>query len=422
MWTFVRALETDRAPSRRLTAWSIHALVVALGAYAHNLLPLISVSYVITALFMRLPKRQFLAMALAYTAAAVLAIPAILLALSQERSSGGLDWIIPFWRATPPAFAIPKSLEILALGGNMPRYLLAKPLAFPLELLGILLVAGAVVTFFWPRPIRQTPDGVPAIALPISPRYRPLLIVFTCWPLLFLWAYSFLIAPLYLVGRYDLFAQPAYLLLLACGFTRMQSGFQSWRQNSSQTVYLRFPRLLILVSLIFAADLFCRWTFPLDPQIFHHRQRVDFLARNLQPADILICTGLEASPTLYYLRQSRIDIPLYTFPTDTLRHIGWLISDARILALRRQWQPDALALIAQAVPPVPGARIWIFLDSDLWNLSPDFAPSPRQQLTLDFIQTLHDAGWYDDPTSPDRQNAQSDLRIICLVRDLPSSN
>ena len=172
---------------------------------------------------MRVPKRTFINMSITLALALTLSLPGLFLVLHQAQTSGGVNWLRDYWLATPPALAIPKSLALLALGGNMPRYLLALPLSRPMQLLALGLTALAVGAFFWPRKVDSNPP-VETQNPGIEPaQLRRLLMVFTFWPLVFIWCYSELSTPIYLVGRYDLFAQPAYLVLVALGLTRLQN-------------------------------------------------------------------------------------------------------------------------------------------------------------------------------------------------------
>ena len=146
--TFLRAV---RNPG--LGAWTLHALFVAAGMYAHNLMMPVTAAYWLSALLMRFGWRQLLAMAAAHATALVLALPVIILALRQESTSGGMQWIEKFWRATPPILAVPKSLEALGLGGAMPSYICTAPLTAPLQWFSIaLMVAAGIALLVLPAP------------------------------------------------------------------------------------------------------------------------------------------------------------------------------------------------------------------------------------------------------------------------------
>jgi hypothetical protein len=323
-----------------------------------------------------------------------------------------MAWLREYWLATPPALAIPKSLAILALGADMPRYLLSLPLSSTMNLLALALTGCAAGAFFWPRQ-KPTARGHPSQpATSQAPHWRWLLIVFTFWPLAFLWGYSAIATPIYLVGRYDLFAQPTYLVLLAIGFSRLQT---------KTALGHRLIRWLppALVGLVLAAGIECHFAFPLDPQIFHHQARISYLAGQIQPGESILCTGLEASPTLYWLHQQHIIAPVSTFPRETLSHTGWLLDDDQIVARRDQWAAASLAALSAASPN--HARVWIFLDSAAWNPPGDFAPSPRQQLTMLFLSTALSNGWRPAETDPLRQAAEADLRIVSLIHDPAST-
>jgi hypothetical protein len=406
LWTFVEAFETGRP-----FAWFLHAVCVALGIYTHNLLAPLAAGYFFVALMLRMPRRQLLAMVAAYAAAGVMAAPGIWLILHQSATSGGMAWLRPYWAMTPPALVIPRSLEVLSLGGNQPAYSLILPLPMPMQILSLVLCGLAAGACFFPARPGEISAGTGG-AVGASPvdmrRYRPMLVTFTLWPLLFLLGYSCLRTPIYLVGRYDLFAQPTLLLLLAAGFSRLQTALRK-----------RSPWLLpLLVSSTLTASLGGLWAYPLDPQLFHHGARAEYLASVMRPRDPILCTGLEAGPLLYHLERDRITPAVSTFPRDTAFHLGWIMSDEAIAA-RQDWPAEALAALDEAGSGHDG--LWIVLDSAVWNPpSPNFAPSPRQQLSWLLVQTALDHGWRRDESNPAHESKEANLRIVHLTRVPPS--
>ncbi len=232
------------------------------GFYCHNLLLPIAGGYWLAAVTMKFHKKLWLSMVVSQAFALLVSSPMAILALRQENTSGGMAWLRDYWRMTPPSLAIPKSLEILALGGAMPRYTLTLPLPWPLIVLATVLTICAAIAAFWPH-LSSDRRGHAHGLRELGPS-RSLFVVFTLWPLIFLFTYSLLRHPIYLVGRYDLFAQPAYLVILATGFSRIQS------LNASRLAAGALP---IIVASGLAVGIGNRYAFPLDPAIFHHRMR-----------------------------------------------------------------------------------------------------------------------------------------------------
>jgi len=394
LWSFMVAIRSNRRG-----AWLAHGTILALTPYTHALLAAACAAFPIAALLMKLPRRTLRVMALTYALAALAALPAVFLILHQEHSSGGLAWIRPYWLATPPLLAIPRSLGLLGLGGDMPAYLLSTPPAFFTRLLAAALTLAAAFAFL--QSALHTANCERAIGVP--QRIPLLLFLFVFWPLGLIWVYSLLRTPIYLVGRYDLFAQPAYLVLLGSGFAALQARFLP-----------RFRFVIpLLVSTVLLAGLWGRYSYPLNPALFHHEAQVEFLAAAAAPGDAIICTGLEAAPTLYHLEERHMNLPVSTFPLDTMNHIGWMIDDAAIVARRSDWTAEARAALAPSAHHGSG-RVWILVDSANWTLSPIFAPSPRQQLSIDFIETARSLGWRRVASDAAQIQREDALHMICL--------
>jgi len=323
-----------------------------------------------------------------------------LLVWHQMATSGGAAWLRAYWLATPPALAIPKSLALLAFGGDMPRYLLALPLWRPAQVVALGVLGVAVGAFFWPGVEKET-GAAQGDARELG-RWRWLVVVFTFWPLVFLWGYSEVREPLYLVGRYDVFAQGAYLVLVAAGLSRTQAkmGRGAWL-------------LAVTVGGILAGGLAGRWEFPLDPQVFHHAARVAYVAGETNGGAGIVCTGLEASPTMYWLAQRGLSLPVETVPRETKEHIGWLNSDAELEARRGEWEGEIVAALDAAGA---GGRVWIFEDAAVWNWTGDFVPSARQELALQVVPVALAHGWRLVEGDGRKTAAEGALRIVRLER------
>ncbi len=143
----------------------------------------------------------------------------------QARGSevGGADWVAWAWERTPPALAVPRSLEILALGaeaGQLPvgmKQMTQVALPPPVRWTGLALILGVTLLPLAPRRILAAAPGTRALAF----RLWGMLLT----PLLALWAVSWW-KPLYLVGRYDLIALPPFVALGGLGLARLARGLR----------------------------------------------------------------------------------------------------------------------------------------------------------------------------------------------------
>ncbi len=414
LWTFAWALESGRG-----WAWLLHGVVVGLGFYAHNLMMPVAAGYWIAATLMRVRRGQWVALAAAHGAAAIAALPVIGMVMGQLRGvvgtegalgvEGGLAWIAPLWQASDKALLIPQSLEVLGLGGWIPRTMAMHSLPGVLTGFAIVLTMLAGVAAFWPKQgggqaARRQGEQAAAGWKEFGAR-RWILVAFTIWPLGFLFVYSCVRTPLYVVGRYDLFAQPAYICLLAAGFSRLQGCWNDWRGKLVARV---LPALVLLVC---GCGMMGRWSAGEDLVVPTHWNRAEYLSQVGRPGDLIICTGLEASQTLYYLHVLKLPERVETLPRETLDHIGWMAGDEELAARAGQWPGEAAGLLEEAESR--GSRIWIYLDYP----SAERPDSPRGKLAA-LLQSMAAArGWR--LTYPDRihRDMEGDCHIVGLTHE-----
>lgn len=131
----------------------------------------------------------------------------------------GTEWVKDMWERTPPALAIPRSLEVFTLGsqaGLLPLALKQFTMQFPsaLRLTGL---AASILLGLWVA----VPYGDARLAVPRLGRRKAVLWALLLGPLMLLWAVSYR-KPLYLVGRYDLVAIPAFPLLVGLALAKLQ--------------------------------------------------------------------------------------------------------------------------------------------------------------------------------------------------------
>ena len=129
-------------------------------------------------------------------------------------------WRQEIWKATPPEWALLRSLEVFALGGDsdLPLIFLKQftGLDYPdgLRLLGIigLVLLGGLAAFPW---------GEKGLIVPGLARTKLAVVSLLMIPLVLMWLISFC-RPIYLPARYDLVAFPAFVLFLGLGLAKVR--------------------------------------------------------------------------------------------------------------------------------------------------------------------------------------------------------
>ena len=280
-----RALQTNR-----WRVWAAAALSAAGALYGHYLAIFGLMPSVVVVLLW--PERgRWPRFGAALAACLALVVPWVLWSfVFAPHSLEGAAWIGDIWRKTPPLLAIPKTLEVFGLGsqaGLVPVILRGyQVIQFPtaLRLLGLLLLLGLVG---W----ALVPQGDDALAIPALGRRKALLLLMLLGPLAALWLAS-LVKPLYVAGRYDIVAYPAYPLLLGLGCAKLQ------RRPEVGAVVAAAIALLLLV--------------PVGTKLyFYYREGTNqgflitaaALHRNVNNNDLVVFTDLRGLPILYQMNR-----------------------------------------------------------------------------------------------------------------------
>jgi 4-amino-4-deoxy-L-arabinose transferase-like glycosyltransferase len=206
----------------------------------------------------------------------------------RTHSWAGTYWITQVWEKTPPLWAIPKSLEVFGLGSQagflsnpMKQYTF---LEYPnsLRFMGL---AGLIGMAIWVGGgWKEHQWGIPQL------RMRKLwLSVQLFFPLFVLWTVSFY-KPIYVVGRYDFVAFPAFPLLLGLASAKAQVGLASGRVLS--------PLVAIVLLIPIGAKLFLYYDANTPRQNEEIARAIDLHANQ---DDVIIFTGLRKTSVMYYL-------------------------------------------------------------------------------------------------------------------------
>ncbi|PYV09612.1 MAG: hypothetical protein DMG07_22830, partial [Acidobacteria bacterium] len=202
------------AASNRTADWAAVALSATLALYTHYLAALALTAAAFLPVFRRdsgQARRSFAALG----ASVVLFLPWVALTFeATAQARAGVAWIRNIWEQTPPAAALPRSLELFALGsqaGLVPLWLkrfgaIEFPFALRCAGLAALVALGLSLGL---RKGEETPADTRWVAA----------LLFA--PLAALWAISW-VRPLYAAGRYDSIAYPGFALLMGLGFARLE--------------------------------------------------------------------------------------------------------------------------------------------------------------------------------------------------------
>jgi 4-amino-4-deoxy-L-arabinose transferase-like glycosyltransferase len=233
-----------------------------------------------------------------YAVASVLGLAPWLLWLAwslllNPHPRAGHDWIQRVWENLPPRLAIPKSMEVLILGsqvGFVPGFFKQfTNLEFP----GWLRSSGlAVLALLWLWAL--LPWGESRMRIPECARRKAWLCGLVFLPLMTLWLAS-LWKPYYVVGRYDLVAFPAYLLILGFALAKLQSLARIGPALAGATA------LLLLAVLGAKLDLYYR--APSGPVAPSARTTARAIDAAVGPGDLIVLTPWRGISVNYYLRR-----------------------------------------------------------------------------------------------------------------------
>ncbi len=221
---------------------------------------------------------------------ALLFLPWVLGSFVLGEHQWGIEWKSWVWKMTPPILAIPKTMEVFGLGSQ--AGLLQIPLKqytdldFPLALrflgLATLLGLGLWVAGPW---------NEQALSIPWLKRKKVCVGALLFTPLLLLWAISFY-KPMYIPGRYDFVAFPAFPLLLGLAMAKLQIA----------TKAVRVPSLLVSLALFIplGAKLVLYYEAPSPRPTQRIAEQIDTLVDN---TDVVIFSNFRELPVIYYLNR-----------------------------------------------------------------------------------------------------------------------
>jgi mannosyltransferase len=205
--------------------------------------------------------------------------------LARTQTPMGAEWIRAVWEETPPLLAVPRTLETMAFGNSSPvllKQLKGLDLPLPVRLAGLagLCALGLAAAVPW---------GDRRLGVPDAGRRRAYLWLLLLAPLAVLWGVSF-VKPVYVVGRYDLVALPAFVLLTGLALGKMQD-------LGRRTLPLGLAAALMAATTT-GATLVQYYRSPATPDAKPTASAID---AGVSDGDVVVFTGLRGYPVLYYL-------------------------------------------------------------------------------------------------------------------------
>ena len=344
MYATARALEG----SHRVRWWGLLSLAQAVQLWTHALAVFVLPVPAVVALLVGGNSRLRLAVkaAAAAAVAAITSIPWFLQSSRAATQGGPQDWIVPFWEQMPPAAAIIRSIEVFGFGGDYPRYLSYLGRVPSLSALSVASSLVLVVLALGPWPTRASRAAHRSAG--------SFLFAFAFLPLVGLWLYSFLVQPLYVVGRYDTIALPAFLILLGVGVDKIFR-INGWIGAGVVAVVLCLAALSASTSL--GAPPFISRENEIDLGTARH------LSEKAAPGDPIVALGHRYLVTIYYLDRANRPHEVSMFPFELADHPGWY-SARRMLRdparLAREGQELAQRLVGATRQ---GHPVWILMSS-----------------------------------------------------------
>jgi 4-amino-4-deoxy-L-arabinose transferase-like glycosyltransferase len=278
-------------------SWVLVSISTAVALYSHNL-AIIGLIPTVLLVWAEGSNQQSRSPGGSYAgamAAAFLLYFPWLLATSLLARHGAENPFTPYlendWRNTPASLAIPKSLEVLGLGaqaGLIPvlvkqfQYIQLSP-AVHLLGLSVLALIGIVAAAPW---MEQ------AMAIPLLWKRKIWLWSSLFFPLAALWLISQFISPIYIVGRYDSIAWPAYTLLIGLACAKIQQ-----LPKGGQLLGLA---VILTLALTIGMKLVLYYQAPASPA---GHMIAEYLDGSVANDDVVIFSGGQWFPVLYYLEQ-----------------------------------------------------------------------------------------------------------------------
>ena len=281
----VRAMRTNR-----WLDWALLSLAVTAAFYSHYLsvVPL----FVGASLLLFWPaKGRWPRFAVAYAIAGMLLLPwSAWSYFANPRPLTGLTWIPYVWEQTSALLAIPLTLEGFALGGQAGLFPIQLKQFTTLQFPVVLRILGLGTFAFLGFRLLANRGGE-RLGIPWLSRRQSWLLVMLLGPLVALELAS-LVKPMYVLGRYDVVAYPAFPLLAGLALEKIRVG------GKRGALWMSIIAFGLLVPT--AAKLFLYYGAPLEDRARPVARRIDSGVRN---GDVVVFMETRGVSILYYLNR-----------------------------------------------------------------------------------------------------------------------
>ncbi len=381
VWLLLTRVTAPPEPEQRRSGcglWAGALLLHTMALYTHHFALLLLPLWPLALLATRGRRRYAGLAALALLLLAY--APWAVLFLEAQANIIGIDWLIRHWEGIGAALL--GSGRVMSLMPPFPVYL------GELGLVTLGLAATVAVGFLFAAPvavglIRVIRGGPRAESiwrralLPAALLLPPLgLAVLSSW------------RPIYLIGRYELLAYPAWIMLWALGVESVAKRLRALEVLGRRRLGATFEAALVALTL-------CGVALPLTPYLLsvsgpwphraaaEHLVAVDETAQEAREEVAVVALGLVRAPLEYQLRRlspPRTWLALRSFPPDVADHKGWFEP--------KRYTPEELARSAtELVADLESKdQIWLALP-----LAPNGTPA-HVEIIMPLVDALLSAG------------------------------
>jgi hypothetical protein len=232
-------------------------------------------------------------------------------------------------------------------------------------------------------------------------------------PMAAAFAVSSILTPHYVPGRVDQMMFPCFALLAAAGLAALDP---AWLRRA-------IVPMCLAVAIIGKGSLYPDYReYGFDGT---DADLAESVLGELRPGDVVLCTSLTRASLEYYLRRAGADVPIFSFPRTTARHLGAQVLLVLVVLAKNQlwWGGSGFGprYLCEALTALALAIAW------LWPrmatrpvLRAGFAACVALGVAVQVIGAFTTpCGWHDDPVVVDRDPSRLwDWRDPQLLRCL----
>ncbi|MBI4719538.1 MAG: glycosyltransferase family 39 protein [Planctomycetes bacterium] len=315
--------------------------------------------------------------------------PYALAAVVPAARGGGSAWIAETfepWASVPrtlwaflPAGAYPAHLRGLSVASPDTVLLAGAKLTALSELVPVLMFLAMTAVLL----VRRRQGNASAVESAGAGRVSLVLAVLTLGPLLAAWCYSLLVRPVYLVGRYDMVAWPAAVVLQALAVSSFAERAPRARRGLAAAVVC-VP--LLLCSLLPVARL-----LPAQPPPSRAHLRAERLAALCGPGDLVIAFSYDRDYLRYDLHRAGFRGRIVSFPSWLELQLGWVDTRSDLSPERMARLPEDAQALLGIIHDVLArdGRVWLLADS----MDRAGSAYDRRPINGALLQALRDAGF-----------------------------